>query len=66
MHIFLNGESHELDPGTTLQRLIDQQGLTGRRLAIEVNQTLVPRSQFAASELAEGDRVEIIHAVGGG
>ena len=66
MQILLNGETLELNPDATVQALINQQGLAERRLAIEVNQSLVPRSQFAASPLAEGDRVEIIHAVGGG
>lgn len=66
MRIFLNGEPHEIDLGATVQALIDQQGLTNRRLAVELNQNLVPRGQFATSLLAEGDRVEIIHAVGGG
>ncbi|EIC22533.1 sulfur carrier protein ThiS [Thiorhodovibrio frisius] len=66
MQIHLNGETLELNPGATVQALIIQQGLAERRLAVEVNQSLVPRSQFAASSLAEGDRVEIIHAVGGG
>lgn len=66
MQILLNGETLELNPGATVQALIIQQGLAERRLAVEVNQSLVPRSQFAVSPLAEGDRVEIIHAVGGG
>lgn len=66
MQILLNGETYEINPGTTVQALIEHQGLVNQRLAVEVNQNLVPRSQFAASALAEGDRVEIIHAVGGG
>jgi sulfur carrier protein len=66
MQIYLNGEPLELDPNLSVQALIDQQGLSNRRLAVEVNQELVPRSQFSHSRLSEGDRVEIIHAVGGG
>ncbi|WPL15138.1 Thiamine biosynthesis protein ThiS [Thiorhodovibrio winogradskyi] len=66
MQIFLNGETLDLNPGATVLDLIHQQGLAKQRLAVEVNQHLVPRSQFAASPLAPGDRVEIIHAVGGG
>lgn len=66
MQIFLNGESCDIQQHTTVQALIEQQGLAGRRLAVEVNQELVPRSTFAEVRLAEGDRVEMIHAVGGG
>jgi len=46
--------------------LLERLELTGRRLAIEVNEELVPRSRFATHRLQAGDRVEIIHAVGGG
>jgi sulfur carrier protein len=46
--------------------LIERLGLTGQRIAVEVNAELVPRSRFEAHALREGDRVEIIHAVGGG
>jgi sulfur carrier protein len=66
MRIHLNGEPLELDQNTSVQALIEQQGLSGRRLAVEVNQTLVPRGQFAEHRLAADDRVEIIQAVGGG
>jgi thiamine biosynthesis protein ThiS len=49
-----------------LSELISQLGLGERRLAVEVNRALVPRSRFAEHELKAGDRVEVIHAVGGG
>lgn len=66
IQIYLNGDRLELDQETNLQTLIEQHGLNGRRLAVEVNQTIVPRGQFAKHWLNSGDRVEIIQAVGGG
>ena len=66
MQILLNGEPHQLDQPLTLSALIDELGLTGKRLAVELNLEIVPRSQHAETRLAEGDRVEIVHAIGGG
>ena len=68
MQIQLNGEPYELPDNRepTLAELIEQRGLGGKRLAVEVNETLIPRSQHAAHALAPGDRVEIIQAIGGG
>ncbi|MGM8852188.1 sulfur carrier protein ThiS [Salinicola halophyticus] len=66
MQIQLNGEPHPLDGEPTLVQLVDSLGLTGRRVAIEVNEEIVPRSQHAQTRLSDGDRVEIVHAIGGG
>jgi sulfur carrier protein len=66
MHITVNGNTMELSEGTSMAGLIEQLELTGQRLAVEVNEELVPRSEFATHALGPGDRVEIIHAVGGG
>ena len=72
MQIALNGEAFDLDAparsgGTaTVNDLVAALDLEGRRLAIEVNGELVPRSQHAAFRLTPGDRVEIVHAIGGG
>ena len=66
MQILLNGEPHQLDQPLPLSALIDQLGLTGKRLAVELNLEIVPRSQHADPRLSEGDRVEIVHAIGGG
>tara|TARA_Y100000748_G_scaffold102853_1_gene85762 strand:- start:1162 stop:1362 length:201 start_codon:yes stop_codon:yes gene_type:complete len=66
MQILLNGEPHQLDQPLTLRALIDELGLTGKRLAVELNLEIVPRSQHADTRLSEGDRVEIVHAIGGG
>jgi sulfur carrier protein len=50
----------------TIAQLIEQLGLTGKRIAIEINETTVPRSAHATTVLRSGDRVEIVHAIGGG
>ncbi|RMD86276.1 MAG: sulfur carrier protein ThiS [Candidatus Dadabacteria bacterium] len=66
MKVRINGEDRELSEGTTLARLVADLGLSGRRLAIELNRSVVPREQWEETELHEGDRVEIVHFVGGG
>ena len=66
MQVVVNGESLQLPEGTTLQQLIERLELTGKRIAIEVNLDIVPRSQHASWALQADDRVEIVHAIGGG
>ncbi|RFA26832.1 thiamine biosynthesis protein ThiS [Alkalilimnicola ehrlichii] len=66
MDIILNGETHTVRDGISAAELIDELGLTGRRLALEVNEEIVPRSRLKEHPLAPGDRVEIVHAIGGG
>jgi len=66
MKIFVNGQGQELAEGLNASGLIEQMGLTGQRLAMEVNEEIVPRSIFDQHIFQDGDRVEIVHAVGGG
>lgn len=66
MEIILNGTPTQVIDRLTMAELIEHLELTGRRLAVEVNGELVPRGRFAEHQLASADRVEIIHAVGGG
>ncbi|MFK3973053.1 sulfur carrier protein ThiS [Pseudomonas sp. NPDC087358] len=66
MHIQLNGESFELPDGETVAALLTRLDLTGRRIAVELNLDIVPRSQHVSTTLAEGDQVEVVHAIGGG
>jgi len=65
MHIILNGERHEIENIITVQALLDKLGINGR-LAVEINQKIIPRSVFHSHKLNSGDRVEIVHAIGGG
>lgn len=64
--IRLNGDDHTLEAGTHVAQLIEKLGLTGRRIAVEVNEEIVPRSQLAQTLLSDGDQVEVVHAIGGG
>ena len=66
MNVVLNGEPTGLEETLTLRGLIDRLELTGKRLAIEVNEEVVPRSEHGEYRLRDGDRVEIVHAIGGG
>jgi sulfur carrier protein len=66
MEIIVNGKSVQIPDSANLSVLIDSLDLTGQRLAVEVNEDLVPRSQFTEHRLCAGDKIEIIHAVGGG
>ena len=66
MDIELNGQPRRIDTGANILALLQNEGLAERRVAVEVNGEIVPRSLHAAHALAEGDRVEIVHALGGG
>ncbi|MGY6519872.1 MAG: sulfur carrier protein ThiS [Lysobacteraceae bacterium] len=66
MRIELNGEATDLPDGLSVAGLLEHTGLAGRRVAVEVNREVVPRSLHAGRMLADGDRVEIVHALGGG
>jgi sulfur carrier protein len=66
IRITLNGAPREFPAPLTFETLLREMALAGRRLAIERNGEIVPRSLFAAAELADGDRIEVVVAVGGG
>ena len=66
MQIELNGERRVVEGATTIAGLLAREGLAERRVAVEVNREIVPRSAHASRTLADGDRVEIVHALGGG
>ncbi len=66
IRITLNGAPREFTTPLTFAQLVDELSLAGKRLAIEVNGEIVPRSRFPEARLADGDRVEVVVAVGGG
>lgn len=66
MNILLNGVAQELREGADVAELLKVAGLAEKRVAVEVNLEIVPRSQHALRVLRDGDRVEIVHAIGGG
>jgi thiamine biosynthesis protein ThiS len=66
LQIKLNGETKNIEDGTTLQTLIEELDLAPERLAIEHNRDVVRRPDWPGVVLKEGDRIEIVHFVGGG
>jgi sulfur carrier protein len=66
MQIVLNGEDKFLDSPLTVAQLLAQLGLAERRVAVEINQEIVPRSRHTEHRLREQDRVEVVLAIGGG
>ncbi|MGH8461195.1 MAG: sulfur carrier protein ThiS [Stenotrophobium sp.] len=66
MQLAVNGERREIKSAATLIDLIALLDLHGKRLAVERNGEIVPRSQYAQTPLAEDDRIEIVQAIGGG
>ncbi len=66
MNIVLNGHPKTLSGPTSVSTLIDALGYTGKRIAVERNGEIVPKSTYASTQLKAGDRLEIVVAVGGG
>ena len=66
MDIVLNGEPRQIAPALSVLQLLQLEGLAERRVAVEVNGEIVPRSRQGERSLTEGDRIEIVHALGGG
>ncbi|MGY0610936.1 sulfur carrier protein ThiS [Luteimonas sp. A501] len=66
MNIILNGEAQTLPGPCTVLALLESNELAGRKVAVEVNGTIIPRSLHAEHALKAGDRIEVVHALGGG
>lgn len=66
MQLTINGEPQQYEAISSLSSLIEALGLDPRKVAIERNLEIVPRSTYAATPLADGDRIEIVHFIGGG
>jgi sulfur carrier protein len=66
IRIVLNGAPREFPAALTFEQLLHELALAGRRLAVERNGEIVPRSRFGEAHLADGDRIEVVMAVGGG
>lgn len=66
MRIHLNGEPREITEPLTIAELLESAGYLQRRVAVEVNRDIVPKSRHSAHRLQDGDRVEIVQAIGGG
>lgn len=66
MRVYLNGESKELRESLTLADLVTELDLPAVRIAVELNRTVVRRSDWSQTTLSENDRIEVVHFVGGG
>jgi len=66
MQITLNGKAHNCPDNLTAEQLVEQLGFAGKRLAMEINEEILPRSQHPSHRLQENDVIEIVHAIGGG
>jgi thiamine biosynthesis protein ThiS len=66
IHVQVNGETKELPPGTSVRALLDHLGLNPGRVAIEYNLEILPKTKWDATQVAMGDRLEIVQFVGGG
>jgi sulfur carrier protein len=66
IQLSVNGQIQRVEPGADVARLLQALELAGKRVAVEKNGEIVPRSRYAGTRLMEGDRLEIVVAVGGG
>ncbi|HET7442556.1 MAG TPA: sulfur carrier protein ThiS [Terriglobales bacterium] len=66
MTIEINGEPRTFDGVLTLASLIERLGMKSDRVAVELNRNIVPRERWPETQVSEGDRLEIVHFVGGG
>lgn len=66
MKLVINGEERTFYSAGTLAGLVEELGMKQDRVAVELNRNIVPREQWAETSLVEGDRLEIVHFVGGG
>ena len=66
MKIMVNGQEQTLAAPVTVAALLDELGMAGKRVAVEVNQEIVPRSRHLQFQLNDSDRVEVVFAIGGG
>ena len=66
IHVVLNGAPKEFPEAVTIAQILEQLDLAGKRLAVEVNGAIVPRSRLGEARVSEGDRIEVVVAVGGG
>jgi sulfur carrier protein len=66
MRLLVNGEERQVEPSTTVKQLLSSLGLEDNLVAVERNEEVVPRALHESTRLSDGDRVEVVHFVGGG
>lgn len=66
MNVYINGEARQVPDTCSAADLVEELGLSGKRVAMEVNRDIIPRSAYAHHMLQPEDSIEIVHAIGGG
>lgn len=66
LNVIVNGDDKTLEAGATVADLVHLLELEGKRIAVELNMEIVPRSEHPTTTLSQGDNLEIVHAIGGG
>jgi len=66
LNITLNGDARAIPDGLSVEGLLAHLGIQSKKVAVERNLEIVPKSAFAATQIADGDRMEIVHFIGGG
>jgi len=66
MNLIINGEDRQFDSTFNIFALVERLGMKPDRVAVELNRNLVPRERWTSTSLSDGDRLEIVHFVGGG
>jgi len=66
MQLHINGDRRDFDSPLTLANLVEHLGMKQDRVAVELNGNIIPRDQWSETNLSEGDRLEVVHFVGGG
>lgn len=66
MTIFINGEARELESGFTIAAMLDTLELPTQRVAIELNRRVIRKQEWESTKVADNDRIEVVHFVGGG
>ncbi len=66
MQLMINGESRRVEEAISIAQLLEMSDLSGKRIAVEVNESIIPKGRHAETRLKDGDKIEIIHAIGGG
>ena len=66
MKLIINGEDREFSAISSVSDLLSEVGMKPDRVAVELNRNLIPRDRWATTQLSDGDKLEIVHFVGGG
>ena len=66
MNLIINGEDRQFDSVSNISSLLERLGMKPDRVAVELNRDLIPRDRWPSTHLSDGDKLEIVHFVGGG